>query len=139
MVKRKLKRRRIPFGRSLIWTTAPADWIIGKEADGRWTFLCRGSIVEYDPSKPRFFNVERMTRDQARERMEMLREFGTGILLEMRPMLFKEFRRSIGIGARYFEIAGLEDAIQADNREIEQNRQEKCREAMRSLFSKQGR
>lgn len=137
--KRKTKRRRIVLGKNTIWTTTPADWIIGVEEDGAWTFLCRGSIVKYDPSTPQFFNIERMTRDQAKERMALLRKFGSGVLLKMKPVLFAEFRRSIGIGARYFEIAGLEDAIQADGREIEKNRREKHREAMRSLFSKQAR
>ena len=139
MVKRKATRRRISLGRNIIRTTEPADWVIGIEKDGVWSFLCRASIIQFDPSAPQDFSVERMTRDQARERIDFIRTWGSGILQEMRPVLFSEFRRAIGPGARFREIASIEDAIQADRVETDRIRQEKRQEAMRSLFSRRPR
>lgn len=140
-MKNKTKRRRISLNGKTVLTADPADWIIGQEQDGVWTFICRGSITTFNPVRPKEFNVERMTREQVKERLALYKQHGSGILLGLKPVLFAEFKRAIGSKVHFHEVASLDDGAKADQRELRQREREhteKQQDAMRLLFKDRG-
>ncbi len=128
-----MKARRIQLHGVTVTTRDPADFILARKTGGVWQVICRGGIFKFDPSAPAPFNVERMTKEQVKDRMALFKEFGNKELRRFRPYSFADFQARISHPECIHAIDSVDQAQEADEREVAW-RAERRQEHMRMLF-----
>lgn len=128
-----VKRRRILLNGSIAITIDPADFVLVQKQSAIWEIICRGGIFTFDPTQPKPFNVERMTKDQVKAVMVSIKQFGGRDQQRFRPMLFADFQEQIANPKCIHEVTSVDDAKAADQREMKW-RVERRQEHMRMLF-----